>query len=62
MMLGKDVEQIFGQFVSSFKSNVLSVSQLGGSILKDIFQIKGTGSVIDIIKNNIEKAFNNTIK
>ena len=62
MLIGKDVEQIFGKFVSSFKSNVLSVSKLGANILKDIFKIKGTVSIIDIIKNNIEGAFNNTIK
>lgn len=53
VLLGKDVSDFYKIFVSEFGKNVLSVSSLGKTILKDIYKVKGTASVIDLVKEKI---------
>lgn len=60
--LGKDVSDFYKVFVSEFSKSTISVSSLGQSILKDVFKVKGTASVIDIVKDNIERAFNQSLQ
>lgn len=53
VLLGKDVNTLFNSFASEFTNNVLSLSSLGNNILKDIFKVKGTASIIDSLQNTI---------
>ena len=59
-LLASDVEVIFKELVDEFKTNVFSIGALKTIILKDIFNIKGSSSIIENLVARIEAIFNNS--
>ena len=60
-LLAEDVKQIFSEFVSDFKRDVLSINALKEVILKDVFNFKGSASIIESIFKRIEGVVNNSM-
>jgi hypothetical protein len=60
-LLGTDVKTIFNNFVSDFQNNLLSIDGLKNTILKDVFNIKGSASIIDSIMSQFENSLSKMI-